>query len=174
MEIQSPCVVSLSWTLDDAQGQRLDELKQPVEFFFGGDDLLARVEEALLDKEEGFEMTVHLEPEHAFGEYDSALVCFEKRELFPDNIEVGMQFEGLPEGATTPDMPADRIYAVTEVYPEHVVLDGNHPLAGLALRLNLHVHDVREATDEEIEARSVSAGTPMSLINVSPAAPGIH
>ena len=66
-----------------------------------------------------------------------------------------MQFEGLPEGAVTPDMPADAIYTVTEVYPSHVVLDANHPLAGIALRLQLKVHDVREASDEEIEARSV-------------------
>jgi FKBP-type peptidyl-prolyl cis-trans isomerase SlyD len=66
-----------------------------------------------------------------------------------------MQFEGLPEGSVTPDMPADAIYTVTEVYESHVVLDGNHPLAGLALRLQLKVRDVREATEEEVEAGSV-------------------
>ena len=49
-----------------------------------------------------------------------------------------------------------RIYTVTEVYPEHVVLDGNHPLAGIALRLDVKVRDVREATEAEIEAGSVS------------------
>jgi FKBP-type peptidyl-prolyl cis-trans isomerase SlyD len=64
----------------------------------------------------------------------------------------------LPEGHATPDMPADAIYTVTEVYPSHVVLDGNHPLAGLALRLHLVVRDVRQASDEEIEAGSVSSG----------------
>ena len=54
-------------------------------------------------------------------------------------------------------MPEDAIYTVTEVYPDHVVLDGNHPLAGIALRLALVVRDVREATDEEIEAGSVGS-----------------
>ena len=83
-------------------------------------------------------------------------MCFEKRALFPDNVEPGMRFEGLPEGHATPDMPADTIYTVTEVYPSHVVLDGNHPLAGLALRLHLMVRDVRAASDAEIEAGSVS------------------
>ena len=63
-----------------------------------------------------------------------------------------MQFEGLPEGSATEDMPPDTIYTVTEVYPEHVVLDGNHPLAGLGLRMHIKVCDVREATDEEAEA----------------------
>jgi FKBP-type peptidyl-prolyl cis-trans isomerase SlyD len=173
MQIHAPCVVSLSWTLDDAQGQRLDELDEPTEFFFGGSDLVAGVEKALDGQEAGFAQTVHLEPEHAFGDYDSSLVCFERRGLFPDNVDVGMRFEGLPEGAATPGMPNDRIYAVTEVYPEHVVLDGNHPLAGIALRLNVRVHEVRAATDDELKAGSVSE-LPMSIADLAPPAPGVH
>src|SRR5882672_8793515 len=155
MLITHPCVVSLTWRLQDAQGQLIDELKEPVEFFYGGVDLLAKVEEALADQEVGFEASLHLEPEHAFGDYDPALVFFEERSVFPEGIEVGMQFDGVPDGAKTPNMPADAIYTVTEVYPGHVVLDGNHPLAGIALRLDLKVLDVREATEQEIEARSV-------------------
>ncbi len=173
MQIQAPCVVSLTWTLDDAQGQRLDELTNPVEFFFGGQDLLPGVEKAIEGQDAGFAQTVHLEPEQAFGDYDSNLVCFEKRELFPDNVEPGLRFEGLPEGAATTNMPADRIYIVTEVYPEHIVLDGNHPLAGIALRLNLRVHAVREATDDERDSGSVS-DLPLSIVGVSPPAPGVH
>ncbi len=84
----------------------------------------------------GFDVHLHLEPENAFGDYHSELVCFEDRALFPDGVEVGMQFEGLPDGAVTPDMPEDTVYTVTEVYPSHVVLDGNHPLAGLAIRMH--------------------------------------
>jgi len=154
MQISSPCVVSLSWRLEDAQGQLIDELAEPLEFFYGGDDLFAKVEEALAGQEAGFEASVALEPEHAFGEYDSNLVCFESKTLFPDGVEPGMQFEGLPEGAATEDMPM-AVYTVTEVYPEHVVLDANHPLAGVGLRMHLKVLDVREATAEETEAGSL-------------------
>ena len=154
MQISSPCVVSLSWRLEDAQGQLIDELAEPLEFFYGGDDLFTKVEEALAGQEAGFETSVALEPEHAFGEYDSNLVCFESKTLFPDGVEPGMQFDGLPEGAATEDMPM-AIYTVTEVYPEHVVLDGNHPLAGVGLRMHLKVLDVREATSEETEAGSL-------------------
>ena len=107
MLINAPCVVSLTWRLADTQGQAIDELNEPVEFFFGGDDLLPKVEEALAGQAEGYEVHLHLEPEHAFGDYDADLVCFEDRALFPDEVEPGMQFEGLPEGATTPDMPGD-------------------------------------------------------------------
>ena len=155
MNITAPCVVSLVWRLEDAQGHLIDELADPVEFFYGGEDLLEKVEEALLDQETGFEANLHLEPEHAFGEYDADLVCFEDRAVLGEPIEVGMQFDGLPPGAATQGMPADAVYQVTEVYPSHVVLDGNHPLAGVALRLALKVVDVREATDSEAEAGTV-------------------
>jgi FKBP-type peptidyl-prolyl cis-trans isomerase SlyD len=86
MEIHKPCVVSLTWQLSDAQGQPIDELTEPVEFFYGGDDLLPKVEEALEGQETGFEAHLHLEPEHAFGDYDSDLVCFEDRKLFPEQV----------------------------------------------------------------------------------------
>jgi FKBP-type peptidyl-prolyl cis-trans isomerase SlyD len=156
MNITAPCVVSLTWNLTDAQNAPIDELTEPVEFLFGGDDLLAKVEEALQDQAVGFDTHLHLEPENAFGDYRSELVCFEERSVFPDHVEVGMQFEGLPDGAATPDMPEDTVYTVTEVYPSHVVLDGNHPLAGLAIRMHITVRGVRAATPEEVEARSVN------------------
>lgn len=167
MDIAAPCVVSLTWTLADAQGQTIDELVDPVEFFVGGDDLLPAVEEAIAGQAEGFEAHLHLEPEQAFGDYRSELVCFESRALFPESVEPGMQFEGLPEGAATPDMPADLIYTVTEVYPDHVVLDGNHPLAGMALRLKLKVRAVREATDDEIEAGTLGSSG-LSVLAATP------
>ena len=155
MNITAPCVVTLTWQLSDAQNAPIDELADPTEFFFGGEDLLPKVEEALDGQAAGFDVQLQIEPEHAFGEYHSELVCFEDRALFPDGVEVGMQFEGLPDGAATPDMPEDAVYTVTEVYPEHVVLDGNHPLAGIAIRMHVTVRGVRAATADEIEAKSV-------------------
>jgi FKBP-type peptidyl-prolyl cis-trans isomerase SlyD len=158
MQIEAPCVVSLTWKLMDGQNRPIDELSDPVEFFYGGDDLLAKVEEALAGYGPGDALQVHLEPEHAFGDYVPELVCFEDRKLFPAELETGMAFEGLPPGSVTPDMPADVVYLVTEIYPSHVVLDGNHPLAGMALRMDIQVRGVRAATEGEVEKRSVSAG----------------
>ena len=166
MQIADPSVVSMTWRLSDAQGELIDALEEPIEFLVGGDDLLAKVEEALIGQEPGFETDLHLEPEHAFGDYDAELVFFEDRALFPEGLEPGMRFEGPPEGAKTPDLRPDAIYTVTEVYPEHVVLDGNHPLAGMALRLALKVIDVRDATDAEIEAGSVG-GDATSVLSVA-------
>ncbi len=173
MLISSPCVVSLTWKLRDAQGTEIDELTDPVEFLVGGDDLLPKVEEALIGQAAGFETTLHLEPEHAFGEYDAGLVFFEDRGLFPDELDAGMQFDGVPPGATTQGLKPDAIYTVTEVYPQHVVLDGNHPLAGIALRLDLHVREVREASESEVESGSV--GEPaFTVLNTAPAGSRTH
>ncbi|GAA0762839.1 peptidylprolyl isomerase [Ideonella azotifigens] len=172
MDITSPCVVTLTWILSDAQGQLIDELSDPVEFFYGGDDLLPKVEEALEGQTTGFEAHLHLEPENAFGEYNADLLCYEARQLFPEGVEPGMQFDGLPEGAATPDMPQDLTYIVTEVYPEHVVLDANHPLAGMALRLELKVVDVREATAAETEAGSVEP--PVVVMGGPPPGASLH
>lgn len=158
MEITSPCVVALTWTLKDTLGEELDELEEPVEFLVGGGDLLAKIEEALQGHEAGDRVDLHLEPEDAFGDYDETRVFLEPRGIFPAELMEGMTFEGLPPGATSQDAPADLLYTVTEIYPEHVVLDGNHPLAGIALRLHLKVEAVRDATEEEIGAGSAGTG----------------
>lgn len=157
MKISEQCVVGLSWTLKDTLGEVLDESDEPVEFLLGGQDLLAKIEEALQGYEPGDRVDLHLEPEHAFGDYDDRLLFLEPRHLFPEALEEGMGFEGLPEGCN-PAAPRDRLYFVSDIYPDHVVLDGNHPLAGIALRLKLRVHSVREATLDEVGRGTLGTG----------------
>lgn len=162
MQISDRCVVSLVWSLTDASNQALADSGGPSDYLIGGEDLLPKVQEALRGQEVGFETRIQLEPEHAFGPYDAALVCFEDRALFPEPLREGMRFEGLPPGSRSTGMPVTTIYTVTEIYPSHVVLDGNHPLAGMALRLQLKVVDVRGARPEELQAGS--AGQAMVAI----------
>jgi FKBP-type peptidyl-prolyl cis-trans isomerase SlyD len=167
MQVTPQCVVALTWTLKDTLGEELDVLDEPVEFLVGGGDLLAKIEEALQGHEPGDRIDLHLEPEDAFGDYDEQLVFLEPRTLFPAQLEEGMTFEGLPEGANA-QARKDLLYTVTEVYPEHVVLDGNHPLAGIALRLHLKVEGVRDATEDEIGRGSAGTG----FFRVQSQAPG--
>lgn len=172
-EVTSPCVVRLTWRLDDAQSELIDTLDEPTEFLLGGDDLLPKIEQALLGQRVGAEVAVALEPADAFGEYEPTLVCFEARSLFPAELEPGMRFEGLPAGAQSEGMPAEVIYTVTEVYPEHVVLDGNHPLAGLGLRMYLQVRGLREASADELAARSVGGGV-LAVLDGAPPDEALH
>ena len=159
MKITPDCVVGLSWTLKDTLGETLDELDESVEFLLGGEDLLAKIEQQLQGHEAGEKLAFQMEPDEAFGDYDENLVFLEQRVIFPAELEEGMTFDGaaLPAGASQ-DTPKDKIYTVTEIYPEHVVLDGNHPLAGIALRLSLKVESVREASEAEIGQGSLGTG----------------
>ncbi|MDB5752934.1 MAG: peptidylprolyl isomerase [Ramlibacter sp.] len=158
MEITPNCVVALTWTLKDTLGEELDQLDEPVEFLLGGRDLLQKIEEALQGHEAGDRLDLHLEPEDAFGDYDETRVFLEPRAIFPEELEEGMTYEVLPAGATSQDLPPGALFTVTEIYPEHVVLDANHPLAGIALRLHLKVEGVREASEEEVGAGTLGAG----------------
>lgn len=159
MEITPQCVVGLTWTLKDTLGEELDVLAEPVEFLVGGDDLFKKIEDALQGHTVGARVQLQLEPEEAFGDFNDQLVFLESRSLFPPGIEEGMTFEGhaLPAGCHA-DAPKDALYTVTDLYPEHVVLDGNHPLSGIALRLSLKVESVREASEEEIGRGSAGTG----------------
>ncbi len=157
MKVTPQCVVALTWTLKDTLGETLDELTEPVEFLVGGRDLLEKIDEALQDHQAGDTLELHLEPEQAFGDYDDQLLFLEPRTAFPAKLEDGMAFEGLPPGCN-PDAPKDRLFFVSEIYPEHVVMDANHPLAGMALRVRLKIHQVREATEDEIGQGTLGTG----------------
>ena len=159
MKISPQCVVALRWTLKDTLGEVLDELDEPVDFLLGGQDLLAKIEEALQGHQAGDKVDLHLEPEQAFGDYDENLVFLEPRDRFPADLEEGMTIDGhaLPPGSHA-DAPRNVIYTVTDLYPEHVVLDGNHPLAGIAIRLSLVIESVREASEEEVGRGSLGTG----------------
>jgi FKBP-type peptidyl-prolyl cis-trans isomerase SlyD len=167
MKIEKNTVVSLRYKLTDAQNNLIEEPDSPMVYLHGGYDGTFPKIEALLDGNElGFETTVQLEPGDAFGEYDPDLLKIEPRARFPEPIEIGMQFEGIPETldeqgeiiASDDDAEDDDdlqplIYTVTDVADSQVVLDGNHPLAGMALRFTLQVTDIRSATEEEIQNR---------------------
>ena len=159
MEIKSPCVVALTWTLMDTLGETLDVLDEPVEFLVGGADLLPKIEEALQGHAAGAKLDLHLEPEDAFGDFNDQLIFLEPRSLFPAEVEEGLTIEGtaLPQGCN-PEAPRNVLYTIAQLYPDHVVLDGNHPLAGIALRLSLKVAAVREATEEETARGSAGTG----------------
>ena len=157
MKITEQCVVALSWTLKDTLGEVLDHTDEPTEFLVGGDDLLSKVEDALLGQSVGASVQLQIEPTDAFGDYNEQLVFLEPRKLFPDQLEEGMVFEGLPQGCN-PEAPKDKLFFVSDIYPEHVVLDANHPLAGIAIRLTLKVQHVREATEAEIGAGTLGRG----------------
>ncbi|GAB2854779.1 peptidylprolyl isomerase [Pseudoduganella ginsengisoli] len=148
MKIAKNTVVTVNYKLSDAQNNLIEDGRQPMVYLHGGyENTLPKIEEELDGKEAGYSSTIQIEPEDAFGDYDSSLVKVEPRNRLPEPLEVGMQFEGMPEEGGDEEA---MIFTVTDIADDKVVLDGNHPLAGMALRFELTVVDVRAATDEEI------------------------
>ncbi|KAF3998261.1 FKBP-type peptidyl-prolyl cis-trans isomerase [Glaciimonas immobilis] len=149
MKIAKNTVVTVHYKLSDAQGNLIEESSQPMVYLHGGyEGTLPKIEEALDGKDVGFHIELQVEPDDAFGEYDSNLVKIEARNRLPTPLEIGMQFEGTPDGEDEDEQAL--VFTVTDIADDKVVLDGNHPLAGIALRFDLTVGEVREATDEEI------------------------
>lgn len=157
MTVAKNMVVTVRYQVWDAQGELIQEVNEPMIYMHGGyGDVFDAIENALEGKSVNEEVWIQVEPEDAFGEYDPYLIQVEDRDRFPEEVEVGMQFEGIPteEDEVDPE-EATPIWTVTGVSEDKVVLDGNHPLAGIALRYHLVVSSVRPATDEEIERGSV-------------------
>lgn len=149
MKITDNTVVTVKYKLMDTQNNLIDEGHEPLVYLHGGyGHVLDKIEETLEGKEEGFSTTIQVEPEDGFGDYDASLVKIESRDRLPTPLEMGMQFEGIPNEEN--DVEDSLIFTVTDIAEDKVVLDGNHPLAGMALRFFLEVESVRLATEEEV------------------------
>ena len=146
MNICKDTVVTLSYIVRDLDGRMLEESDEPVSYLHGGyDNIFPLVEQALEGKTTGETVDLKLQPADAFGEFDDELVRIESREVFPDTIEVGMQFVGAPvEGGE------EMLYTVTDIADDKVVVDGNHPYAGQAVHFQCTVAEVRAATPDEV------------------------
>ncbi len=141
MQVGRDTVVSLKIQMYDAHGALLHAPEEPHTYLHGGyGGLLAALENSLEGMEPGESVRVQLEPEQAFGEYDAELLRVEPASRYGKGVEIGMEIE---EG--------DRVYTVTDIAEDTVVLDANHPLAGMALRFACEVISVRMANPEEIE-----------------------
>ena len=137
-------MVTLRVELHDAQGVKIQDLSNLTYLHGGYGELFAALERVLEGKAAGESVRIQLEPEDAFGEYDADLLRVEPAERYGEGLVVGMEVE-----------EHSRFYRVTDVADGKAVLDGNHPLAGIALRFSCEVLSVRSAKPEEV-SRGVS------------------
>jgi FKBP-type peptidyl-prolyl cis-trans isomerase SlyD len=148
MRIEAGRVVVLTYELKDCEGVSMEAEGASLAYLHGGyGNIFPKVEAALEGREVGHEVSLTLDPEDAFGDYDADLLRVEERNRFPETLEVGMQFEGVPGG----DEGEARIYTVTDIAGDKVVVDANHPLAGERLWFKCSVRGVRAATPEELD-----------------------
>jgi FKBP-type peptidyl-prolyl cis-trans isomerase SlyD len=90
-----------------------------------------------------FSFTV--KPEEGYGERRPELLFQVDKEQLREIPDLAV---GVPLRVRTPDGAV--VAVVAGIEDDKVLLDGNHPLAGMTLTFDVEVIDVREATEEEL------------------------
>jgi FKBP-type peptidyl-prolyl cis-trans isomerase SlyD len=148
MQVEDDVWVTVRYRLFDSRNEPVEEGERELTYLHGGYGVVfPKIEAALAGKPVGYATSLYLEPEDTFGDYDALLLRVEPRDRFPAALEAGMTFDAVPG-----ESPDGQLYTVTDFTDEAVVLDGNHPLAGMALWFEIVVEDLRAATDDEVAA----------------------
>jgi len=146
MQVADNMAVSIHYTLTNDEGEVLDSSigEEVLVYLQGSGNIVPGLESALVGKVIGDKFTVRIAPEEAYGELMDDMIQVLSRDMFEgiDNIEVGMQFH-----ADVSEGPG--VVTVVNIEGDEITIDGNHPLAGVALNFDVEVIDVRPATEEE-------------------------
>ncbi|ADD78805.1 SlyD [Pantoea ananatis LMG 20103] len=147
MKVAKDLVVSLAYQVRTEDGVLVDEspVSAPLDYLHGHGSLISGLENALENHVAGDKFEVHIPANDAYGQYDDNLVQRVPKDVFMgvDELQVGMRFLAETDQGPVP-------VEITEVEDEHVVVDGNHMLAGQNLNFNVEVVAIREATPEEL------------------------
>lgn len=139
-------VISFHYVITNGGGQTLDSSRNrdPFTFMESAGQIIPALEEAILELNQGDKKEITIFAADAYGVRDEGLVIKVERERLPAGaIKIGDRFRG-GEGEGAP------IFVVVEVSESHVILDGNHPLAGEDLVFNVEIIEIRDATSDEI------------------------
>lgn len=145
--IAKDSVVKFHYTLTNDQGEVLDKSHdEPLAYLHGHHNIIAGLEAQMLGKSVGDKFTATIAPEDAYGEYLAEAVQEVPRANFQgvDNIEVGMQFHTQTEDGHA------MVVSVKDISDDVVVVDANHPLAGVTLTFDVEIVEIRPATDDEL------------------------
>lgn len=139
-------VISIYYHAVDSDGNIVDSNEEfaPLEYLHGNNNILPGLEKALEGLEAGQETQVSLEPAAAYGEYDAGKLTEVNRAIFSGNAEELMPGDSV-ESSDGMEL------RIKEVKEKNIILDGNHPLAGVTLDFTVKVVFIREARVEELQ-----------------------
>jgi FKBP-type peptidyl-prolyl cis-trans isomerase SlyD len=148
MQLTKNKVAVINFTLKNKDGEIIDQSNDGTfTYLHGARNIIPGLENALEDKQAGDKTSVVIEPKDAYGEHDPEKIQRVPLSMFPDDVEIteGMQFEAQsPEGEPV-------LVTVTEIDSGEVVVDENHPMAGVQLHFEVELVEVRKATEEELQ-----------------------
>ena len=143
-----PRVISFHYTLREPSGRVLDTSagSEPITYLEGAGHIIAGLDEQLRGAMAGEKTRVTVPADKAYGERDPAQVQRVRRAVLPiqGEIKVGDQFQ------TDTDRHAP-VVTVQAIDGDEVLLDANHPLAGVDLTFDVEIITAREATPAELE-----------------------
>jgi FKBP-type peptidyl-prolyl cis-trans isomerase SlyD len=149
--IQPNAHVTIDYELRDEDGDMLEASEgdggEPIRYVHGYGMLVPGLEAALVGLRAGDQRDVVVPAEAGYGEYDDSLLLEVDRSELPDPKRVAVGDEFIGESADGDEIPM----TVVEVDDDTVVVDANHPLAGMTLRYHVKVRDIRAATEDEIK-----------------------
>ena len=120
-----------------------DEGRQPISFLIGHQNMILGFEEEIMGSQIGEKRIFTLDPDRAYGHREEDRVLQMERGQFPDELEVGMQFEAAVQGRPTP-------FVIIEINDSEVSCDFNHPMAGKSLTFEVEILSIRDTVDEEL------------------------
>jgi len=145
MKVAKDTIVTIQLKVANDKGQLIESSKEPVALLIGHDNTMPAIEAALMDQQAGFAANLDLGVEQAFGARDEGLVKHIAKKDFPPGVKVGGQLE-----MRESESGEFKLYFVSKIKGDTVILDGNHPLAGEALKISLKLISVRAASAEEL------------------------
>jgi FKBP-type peptidyl-prolyl cis-trans isomerase SlyD len=147
MQITKNKVVLIDFTLTGPDGSVIDSSRgrSPMAYLHGTNSIIPGLEKALEGKTAGEQLIVDVKPEDAYGKHEEQMVQSVPRDRFKGvtDMKPGMQFQ-----ANTPSGP--RVVTVVSFDESSVRIDANHPLAGVPLKFEVAIVEVREPTPDEL------------------------
>jgi FKBP-type peptidyl-prolyl cis-trans isomerase SlyD len=148
MQVADNMAVSIHYTLTNDDGEVLDSSigDEPLVYLHGTGNIISGLEDALLGKALGDKFNVRIAAKDAYGEQNNEMIQVISRDMFEgiDEIEVGMQFHADVSSGSGE-------VTIVKIEGDDITIDGNHPLAGVALTFDVEVVATRPATKEEAE-----------------------
>ena len=113
------------------------EGRDPLQFQVGTGQIIPGFENAILGKNVGDKVTINIPANEAYGEVRQELYVQVPLDKLPGQVEVGQELQ-----ADSGDGQPVRVI-VEAVNEDHVVINGNHPLAGKDLVFDIEIVSVQ-------------------------------
>lgn len=145
--------VSLTYRIEDVDGNALEHNDLPVSYIHGGEqELIGDMDRSVAGKSAGDEVEVTVSPEDGFGPRDPDLSFTDDLENVPEQFRhIGAEVQMHNESGET------KTFYVTDISEGKLTVDGNHPMAGKTLKVRVKILEVRDPTGEDPNEPSTSS-----------------